>query len=98
MTATGRKGLTFRSEVAAEGDNSRVPITAHVSRRRSALGTRPGLRASSETSCIFVAVLGGFIRVPITTGSISTQSFREGGTGRIKPLRVNSALKSREDP
>lgn len=34
VTATGREGLTFRSEVAAEGDNSRVLTTAHVSRRR----------------------------------------------------------------
>lgn len=57
-----------------EGDNSGVPVPAHVSRRWSALVTRSV--GSPGTSCISVAVLGAFIRVPIATGSVFTQSFK----------------------
>lgn len=87
MTAAGRKGLTFRSEAAVEGDNSGVPVPAHVSRRRSALVTRSV--GSPGTSCISVAVLGAFIRVPIATGSVFTQSFKgEDGCGdRARAVR-----------
>lgn len=75
-----------------EGDNSGVPVPAQVSRRRSALVTRSV--GSPGTSCISVAVLGAFIRVPIATGSVFTQSFKgEDGCGdRARAVRKPGLL------